>query len=162
VLLTGEPAVGKSEVALDLITRGHRLVADDAVEITRQEDSFLKGRCPAVLQDFLEVRGLGLINVRAMFGNSAIKPSKFLHLIIDLQRLRDDELADIDRLYGSHSKRTILGTEVDQTRLPVAPGRNLAILVETAVRQHLLITDGYNAADDFSQRQQAAIDRPTD
>ena len=159
VLLTGNPAVGKSEVALDLITRGHRLVADDAAEFTRLDDATLNGHCPPVLQDFLEVRGLGLINVRAMFGNSAIKPSKFLHLIIDLERLMDEELANIDRLNGSQAKQKILGVNIPQTRIPVAPGRNLAILVETAVRQHLLLSDGYSAAEDFARRQQKFIDR---
>jgi HPr kinase/phosphorylase len=162
VLITGEPAVGKSELALALICRGHRLVADDIVEFTRLDSNTLSGHCPPLLQDFLEVRGLGMINVRAMFGNSAIKPSKFLHLIIDLQALSTDALSHIDRLHGNHSARTILDIDIPQTTLPVAPGRNMAIQVETAVRQHLLELDGYDAAEEFARRQQDMIDQQAD
>jgi HPr kinase/phosphorylase len=117
------------------------------------------GRCPKVLQDFLEVRGLGLINIRAMFGNSAIKPDKRLHLIIDLVKFDDERLNNMDRLEGSHSLRKLLDVEIPQTSLPVAAGRNLAILVETAVRQHMLSIDGYSAGKDFIQRQQSHIDQ---
>jgi HPr kinase/phosphorylase len=162
VLLSGMPGAGKSELALDLISRGHRLVADDAIEFTRVDSATLSGHCPPVLQDFLEVRGLGIINIRAMFGNSAIKPSKFLHLYIELQPQDSEEMKQIDRLTGSHSKRRILDVNVPQTTIPVAPGRNLAIQVETAVRQHLLTLDGYDAADDFAKRQQHFIDRQGD
>jgi HPr kinase/phosphorylase len=160
VLLSGDPSIGKSELALELISRGHRLVADDAAEFTRVNSNTLSGHCPPVLQDFLEVRGLGLINVRAMFGNTAIKPSKFLHLIIDLERLDETDMNQIDRLSGCCSCGTILGIEVPRTLLPVAPGRNLSILVETAVRQHMLKSDGYDAAEDFIQRQREFIDNP--
>lgn len=159
VLLSGDPAIGKSELALALISRGHRLVADDATEFYKTGGKTLSGRCPKVLQDFLEVRGLGLINVRAIFGNSAIKPEKQLHLIIDLLHFDDKKLDDMDRLEGCHSHRTLLGVEVPQTSLPVAAGRNLAILVETAVRQHLLKMDGYNATEDFIERQKNYIDQ---
>ena len=158
VLLSGDPSIGKSELALDLISGGHRLVADDAAEFTRVNSNTLYGRCPPVLQDFLEVRGLGLSNVRARFGNSAIKPSKHLHLIIDLERLEATGMDQIDRLSGSRSGSIILGIEVPRILLPVAPGRNLSILVETAVRQHLLKSDGYDAAEDFIQRQRDFID----
>jgi HPr kinase/phosphorylase len=102
-----------------------------------------------------------MINVRAMFGNSAIKPSKFLHLIIDLQTLSKQALATMDRLHGNHSSRTILDIEIPQTTLPVAPGRNMAIQVETAVRQHLLKLDGYDAAEEFCNRQQRLIEQQT-
>ncbi len=159
VLLSGDPGIGKSELALALISRGHRLVADDATELYKTRSHTLFGRCPKVLQDFLEVRGLGLINIRAMFGNSAIKPDKRLHLIIDLVQFDDQKLKQMDRLEGSHSSRKLLDVEIPQTSLPVAAGRNLAILVETAVRQHMLSVDGYNAARDFIQRQQDYIDR---
>jgi HPr kinase/phosphorylase len=159
ILISGDPAVGKSELALALICRGHRLVADDIVEFTRLDNNTISGHCPALLQDFLEVRGLGMINVRAMFGNSAIKPSKFLHLIIDLQALSNQALANIDRLHGNHSARTILEVSIPQTTLPIAPGRNMAIQVETAVRQHLLKLDGYNAAEEFVKRQQEHMGR---
>jgi HPr kinase/phosphorylase len=159
VLLSGDPAIGKSELALALISRGHRLIADDATELYKRRGQAVFGRCPKVLQDFLEVRGLGLINIRAMFGNSAIKPDKRLHLIIDLIHFEDQKLQKIDRLEGSHSIRKLLDVEIPQTSLPVAAGRNLAILVETAVRQHMLSVDGYNAAKDFIQRQQVYIDQ---
>ncbi|MEN8179467.1 MAG: HPr(Ser) kinase/phosphatase [Pseudomonadota bacterium] len=162
VLLRGMPAAGKSELALELISRGHRLVADDATEFIRLDKQTLNGRCPPVLQDFLEVRGLGILNIRAMFGNSAIKPNKVLHLVIDLQPQDNIALNKLDRLNGSHSSSTILGVEVPQTTIPVAPGRNLAIQVETAVRQHLLLIDGYDAADDFTKRQRAVIDQQQD
>ncbi len=158
VLLSGDPGIGKSELALALISRGHRLIADDATELYTTRSHALFGRCPKVLQDFLEVRGLGLINIRAMFGNSAIKPDKRLHLIIDLVEFDDQKLMRMDRLEGSHSSRTLLDVEIPQTSLPVAAGRNLAILVETAVRQHMLSVDGYNAAKDFIRRQQDYID----
>lgn len=157
VLLSGDPAIGKSELALALISRGHRLVADDATELYKTHSHTIMGRCPLVLQDFLEVRGLGLINIRAMFGNSAIKPDMRLNLIIDLVHFDDEKLKRMDRLEGSHSLRRLLEVEIPQTSLPVAAGRNLAILVETAVRQHLLMVDGYNAAKDFIRRQQEYI-----
>jgi HPr kinase/phosphorylase len=159
VLLSGDPAIGKSELALALISRGHCLIADDATELYKTASNTLIGRCPKVLQDFLEVRGLGMINIRAMFGNSAIKPNKELHLIIDLLHFDDKKLHDMDRLEGCHSSRTMLGVEVPITSLPVAAGRNLAILVETAVRQHMLLLDGYNATQDFIDRQQIYIDQ---
>ncbi|MBT3091582.1 MAG: HPr(Ser) kinase/phosphatase [Candidatus Thiodiazotropha endolucinida] len=159
VLLSGDPAIGKSELALALISRGHCLVADDATEIYKSASKTLIGRCPKVLQDFLEVRGLGMINIRAMFGNSAIKPNKELHLIIDLLHFDDKKLHEMDRLEGCHSKCSMLGVDIPQTSLPVAAGRNLAILVETAVRQHMLMLDGYNATQDFIDRQQIYIDQ---
>ncbi|MCP3668767.1 MAG: HPr(Ser) kinase/phosphatase [Gammaproteobacteria bacterium] len=157
VLLTGSSAIGKSELALELISRGHRLVADDAPEFARIAPDIVSGNCPTVLQDFLEVRGLGLLNIRAMFGNSAIKPSKYLQLVIQLKRMKDEELQQIDRLKGSHTHCDILGLKIPQVTLPVAPGREMAVLVETAVRQHILRRKGYNAADDFITRQQDAI-----
>jgi HPr kinase/phosphorylase len=159
VLLSGDPAIGKSELALALISRGHCLIADDATELYKTAGNTLFGRCPKVLQDFLEVRGLGMINIRAMFGNSAIKPNKELHLIIDLLHFDDKKLRNMDRLEGCHSSRTMLGVEIPMTSLPVAAGRNLAILVETAVRQHMLLLDGYNATQDFIERQQIYIDQ---
>jgi HPr kinase/phosphorylase len=159
VLFSGDPAIGKSELALALISRGHCLIADDATELYKSAGNTLIGRCPKVLQDFLEVRGLGMINIRAMFGNSAIKPNKELHLIIDLLHFDDQKLHDMDRLEGCHSSRTLLGVEIPMTSLPVAAGRNLAILAETAVRQHMLMSDGYNATQDFIDRQQIYIDQ---
>lgn len=153
VLLTGDAAVGKSELALELISRGHRLVADDAPEFARIAPDTVNGVCPPLLRDFLEVRGLGILNIRAMFGDSAVRPKKNLGLIITLRHLSDQELVEIDRLNGSHSRREILGLAVPEITLPVAPGRNLAILVEAAVRHQALRQRGYDACSDFDERQ---------
>lgn len=157
VLLTGKSGVGKSELALELISRNHRLIADDAPEFRRTAPDILNGSCPAGLSGFLEVRGLGVLDIRAMFGDSVIKPDKNLRLIIHLQQMSGDELAAIDRLQGSRQRRTILDVEVPQITLPVAPGHNLAVLVEGAVRNHILLLKGYNAAQTFSERQQRMI-----
>ncbi len=158
VLLTGEAAVGKSELALELITRGHRLIADDAPEFARIAPDVLLGTCPHLLREFLEVRGLGILNIRAMFGDSVIKRQKYLRLIIHLQRMSDKELARMDRLEGSHSQVEMLGVSVPKITVPVASGRNLAILVETAVRHHILSLQGYDARQVFADRQLKTMD----
>ena len=162
VLLVGDPAVGKSELALDLIARGHRLIADDAPRFARISPETLEGTCPEALRDFLEVRGLGILNIRAMFGEGAVVRSKTLNLIIDLQPLDQRQIECIDRLSGSLSVRNILGVAVPKITMPVAPGRNLAILVEAAVRHQILRIRGYDAGVDFIERQARAIsvDRP--
>ena len=158
VLLTGPPAIGKSELALELLNRGHRLIADDAPEFELEDDQVVRGFCPPLLRDFLEVRGLGLLNVRVMFGDTALKPSKNLRLVLDLRPLAEYIADDGDRLRGARTARTILGVDLPQITLPVAPGRNLAVLVEAAVRNHLLERSGYDAAGDFIARQSAAIE----
>lgn len=162
VLLIGDPAVGKSELALDLITRGHRLIADDAPRFARIAPEILEGSCPETLRDFLEVRGLGILNIRAMFGEGAVLRAKKLNLIIDLQPLDRQQLDSIDRLTGSLTAADILGVAVSKIIMPVAPGRNLAILVEAAVRHQILRIRGYDAGIDFIDRQARAIslDRP--
>ncbi|MTW20241.1 HPr(Ser) kinase/phosphatase [Allochromatium palmeri] len=157
VLLTGAPAVGKSELALDLITRGHRLIADDAPRFARIAPEVIEGRCPEMLRDFLEVRGLGILNIRAMFGESAVLRDKTLNLVIDLQPLARPQLECIDRLAGSLSTLNVLGVAIPRIIMPVAPGRNLAILVEAAVRQQILRFRGYDAGLDFINRQACAI-----
>ncbi|WP_295400296.1 HPr(Ser) kinase/phosphatase [uncultured Thiocystis sp.] len=162
VLLVGNPAVGKSELALELITRGQRLVADDAPRFARIAPEVLEGTCPETLRDFLEVRGLGILNIRAMFGEGAVLRNKTLNLIIDLQPLDQQQLECIDRLTGSLTATTILGVAIPKIVMPVAPGRNLAILVEAAVRHQILRIRGYDAGVDFIDRQARAIslDRP--
>lgn len=162
VLLIGDPAVGKSELALDLITRGHRLIADDAPQFARIAPEQLEGTCPDPLVDFLEVRGLGILNIRAMFGEGAVVRYKILNLIIDLKPLDQTQLDRIDRLAGSLSATNILGVAVPRITMPVAPGRNLAIIVEAAVRHQILRIRGYDAGVDFIDRQARAIsnDRP--
>jgi HPr kinase/phosphorylase len=153
VLLTGDAAVGKSELALELISRGHRLIADDAPQFSRITPDIIEGTCPEVLREFLEVRGLGVLNIRAMFGDAAIKEKKYLRLIVHLARMDEHELARLDRLGAVSATRTVLGLEVPEVLVPVAPGRNMAILVETAVRNYLLRRKGYDAARDFIERQ---------
>jgi HPr kinase/phosphorylase len=155
VLITGESSIGKSELARELLTRGHRLVADDATEFARIAPDTLNGTCPEMLRDFLEVRGLGILNVRAMFGDSAIKQSRNLRLIIVLQDL--DEAVKIDRLHGSRQLRIIQDVEIPEVTLPVGPGRNLAVLLEAAVRNHILISKGYDASEAFIERQKQRL-----
>jgi HPr kinase/phosphorylase len=157
VLLTGDPAIGKSELALDLISRGHRLIADDAPQFARIAPETLNGSCPPLLRDFLEVRGLGVLNIRAMFGESAVRESKNLNLIVHLRAMSDRELSRMDRLSGSLSARSLLSVAVPEITMPVAPGRNLAILVEAAVRHQILRVRGYDAGVDFSERQARAV-----
>jgi HPr kinase/phosphorylase len=157
VLLTGPSGVGKSELALELITRGHRLVADDAPQFSRLAPDIINGTCPTALQDFLEVRGLGIINVRELFGDSAIKINKYLRLIIRLEPLSKESIKQIDRLEGSYTTQNILDLEIPEITLPVAPGRNLAVLLECAARNHMLRMSGYNASEEFSERQSAIM-----
>ena len=157
VLLTGDPAVGKSELALDLITRGSRLVADDAPEFTRIAPDIVSGTCPPLLREFLEVRGLGILNIRAMFGDSSIKRQKYLRLIVHLKRMSADQISGMDRLSGTHSSLDVLGVSIPHVTVPVAPGRNLSVLVESAVRNHLLRLKGYDATEVLIERQQQSI-----
>ena len=157
LLITGDAAIGKSELALELISRGHRLIADDSPEFAQVAPDILSGTCPPVLRDFLEVRGLGILNIRAMYGESAIKYSKYLRLIIHLQQMSDDALRQIDRLRGSYHTRRMLEVEVPEITLPVAPGRNLAVLVEAAARKHILTMRGHDAGGELIQRQREQI-----
>lgn len=158
VLLTGESAVGKSELALELINRGHRLIADDAPEFISMPTDSLRGSAPDLLRDFLEVRGLGLLNIRAMFGDNAIKQSKSLQLVIHLAPLEHVERDPDDPLHGNRSSRNVLDISVPQITLPVAAGRNLAVLVEAAARNQILYDSGYDAGADFLARQHSHLD----
>lgn len=156
VLITGESSIGKSELALELLTRGHRLIADDAPEFARIAPDTLIGTCPEMLREFLEVRGLGILNVRAMFGASAIKQNRNLRLIIRLQDM--DEAMKMDRLHGSRKLRSIQDVDIPEVTLPVGPGRNLSVLVEAAVRNHILISKGYDASEAFIERQKKRLE----
>ena len=157
VLLAGDSNVGKSELALELVTRGHRLVADDAPGLARITPNTLQASCPPVLQDMLEVRGLGVLNIRAMYGDNAIKDKKNLQLIIDL-RHTEPEATDATRLQGVLTEREMLGVTVPVIVIHVAPSRNLAVLVEAAVRKHQLHDSGYDAAEDLTRRQLRLIE----
>ena len=159
VLITGDPSVGKSELALELVSRGHRLIADDSPEFARVSPDEISGTCPDLLRDFLEVRGLGILNIRAMFGDSAIKQSKFLRLVIHLEKMGEEQIKGIDRLRGSRQTRDILGVQITEITLPVAPGRNLAVMVEAAARTHILALKGYDASQVFIERQQKQIEK---
>jgi HPr kinase/phosphorylase len=153
LLITGGPSVGKSELALELVARGHRLVADDAPVFAKTAPDVLNGRCPEMLRDFLEVRGLGILNIRAMFGDSAIKQNRNLRLILKLEPMTEQQIHSIDRLHGSRTNQTILGVDIPQIILPVAPGRNLAVLAEAAARNHTLLLKGFDSAKLFIDRQ---------
>lgn len=157
VLITGPSGIGKSELALELVNRGHRLVADDAPEFKRIGPNHIRGTCPELLTDFLEVRGLGVINIRAMFGDNALIRYKRLRLIVDLEPLTDEQVKKVDRLGSTTRFNTVMDVEIPEVVVPVAPGRNIAVIVEAAVRNHILTINGYNAADDFMERQQKII-----
>lgn len=152
-LLTGASGVGKSELALELITRGHRLIADDAPLFSRIAPDIIVGTAPPVIQDFLEVRGLGVLNIREMYGDSAIKSSKYLKLIIDLQPAYRKTGSE-NRLVSPEKTSNVLGLEIPLFTLPVAPGRNLAVLIEAAVRNHLLRLGNHYADREIMDRQQ--------
>ena len=162
VFITGKTAVGKSELALSLISRGHRLISDDVTLFTRSTPDVVEGSSPQLLTDFLEVRGLGVVNVRAMFGANALKRSMPLSLIVNMVELDRNNSTEFDRLGNNLKTRRILGLDFPEVTLPVAPGRNLAVLVEAAARNHLLHNSGYNAAEDFIARQNQAIAQDSD
>lgn len=151
VLITGDSAVGKSELALELITRGHRLVADDVVEFYQVSPDTLEGRCPVMLQDFLEVRGLGVLDIRALFGEDAVKLKKNLRLIVHLEKLTEKTMSQ-DRLQINAYSQQILDTTIPEVRIPVAAGRNIAVLVEVAARNHILQLRGINSTQQFIER----------
>lgn len=159
VLLAGGSNAGKSELALELISRGHSLVADDAPEFGRTASDAVEGESPAVIQDFLEVSGMGVLNVRAMYGDAAIRHRKRLQLIIQLEPLTSALRQHLDRLNGNFSTTEVLGVPVSTMTLPVAPGRNLAVMVEAGVRNYLLARRGYHAAEELMKRQQDAMER---
>ena len=150
VLLVGESGTGKSECALDLVTRGHRLVADDVVEIWRGVSQQLFGRGPARIRYHMEIRGLGIISVRDLFGVAAIRDWIQIELVIRLEAWRPDE--EYDRLGLVEATQILLGVEIPMLRIPVSVGRNVAILVEVAVRNHLLKRMGVHAARAFTSR----------
>jgi len=162
VLVTGESGSGKSELALELITRGHRLVADDAPEFTQIAPDVLDGTCPELLQDLLEVRGLGVLDIREMFGDTAVKRNKYLRLIVHLTAPMATPSADgIERLTGDHGTRRVLDLDVPTVTLPVIAGRNLAVLTEAAARVHILRAKGVDPAAAFMARHSHFLERAT-
>ena len=150
VLIAGESGIGKSECALDLIVRGHRLVADDTVEIRRRAETILIGTCPDLTRHHMELRGLGLINVKDLFGIASTRSSKRVELVVQLERW--DPTREYERLGLDDEFYEVLGLRVPLIRMPVAPGRNIAILVEVAARNQLLRARGHHAARLFADR----------
>ncbi|HSU78431.1 MAG TPA: HPr(Ser) kinase/phosphatase, partial [Burkholderiales bacterium] len=153
VLITGESGVGKSELGLELISRGHGLVADDVVEVSRIAAGTLEGRCPPMLKDFLEVRGLGLLNIRTIFGETAVRRKLKLRLIAHLERPQPGGRDPGERLPLIEQTEEILGVNVRRVSIPVAAGRNLAVLVEAAVRNEILKLRGIDSTAEFLARQ---------
>ena len=151
VLITGDSSIGKSELALELVSRGHGLVADDIVEMHQIAPDTLQGRCPPLLKDFLEVRGLGVLNIRSIFGETAVRPKMNLKLIVRLQEPTEADI-NLDRLKPNAGTQTILGVPVPAVVLSVLAGRNLAVLVEAAVRNHILHLRGIDSTREFIAR----------
>lgn len=159
VLIKGDAAIGKSELALELITRGHRLIADDIVDFYRISPERVEGRCPELLQDFLEVRGLGILNIRALFGDNSVKPTKPLDLIIQLELADTLDPLALDRLNAKTQYESVLEVAITKVFIPIAAGRNISVLVEVAVRNHILMLRGVNATQQFSKRQKQLMQK---
>jgi len=162
VLITGASGVGKSEVAMDLVQRGHQLVADDAVDIYRGEQGELIGECPEPLKGHIEIRGLGIISILKMFGPSSVLDNYRLQLVIDLEDASNSEIQKVDRLAPSLKDWEFLGVKVPCLTMLVAPGRNLSVLVEAAVRDHLLRISGIDSSADFIARHDKSLGILTD
>ncbi|MCZ4306194.1 HPr(Ser) kinase/phosphatase [Zoogloeaceae bacterium G21618-S1] len=156
VFITGDSGAGKSELALELISRGHGLVADDMVDFARIAPNTLEGRCPELLENFLEVRGIGILNIRTIFGETACRRKMQLKLIVYLQRRRPGE-DDPTRLPVTHEAQDILGVPIRKIILPVAAGRNIAVLLEAAVRNTILQLRGIDSTHEFISRQRELL-----
>jgi HPr kinase/phosphorylase len=158
ILITGESGIGKSECALDLIVRGHRLVADDTVEVRRRAETILIGTCPELTRHHMELRGLGVINVKELFGIASTRSSKRVELVVQLERW--NPAREYERLGLDDEFYEILGLRVPLIRMPVAPGRNIAILVEVAARNQLLRARGHHAARILANRLEQSLRQP--
>ncbi len=156
VLIAGESGLGKSELALELISRGHGLVADDVVDFARVAPDSIEGRCPPLLSNLLEVRGLGLLDIKAIFGETAVRRKMKLRLIVEL--MRRSAADSMERLPLAGSMQSVLGLGIHKVVIPVAAGRNLAVLLEAAVRNTILKFRGIDTMEDFLERQRRAMD----
>ncbi|MFC3799266.1 HPr(Ser) kinase/phosphatase [Cohnella sp. GCM10012308] len=155
MLITGGSGIGKSETALELVKRGHRLIADDAVEISQTADNFLYGNAPELIQHLLEIRGLGILNVMTLFGAGAVRNTKQIGLVIKLENWQQDK--QYDRLGLDEETTRIIDTDVPLVTVPVRPGRNLAVILEVAAMNFRLKRMGYNAALQFTNKLTEAI-----
>ena len=153
VLITGDSGVGKSELALELVSRGSGLIADDVIEFYRVGPETIEGRCPPLLKDFLEVRGLGVLNIRTIFGEAALRPRKNLKLIVHLQRPSGPDFTPMERLPLNAGSQELMGVDIRKVIIPVAAGRNLAVLTEAAVRNYVLQLRGIDSTQEFIARQ---------
>jgi HPr kinase/phosphorylase len=158
IMITGESGVGKSELALELVSRGHGLVADDVVELYRIAPETLEGRCPPMLRDFLEVRGLGMLNIRTIFGETAVRRKKNMKFIVHLHKPSSAEFSSLERLPINDVTESILGINIRKVIIPVAAGRNLAVLVEAAVRNYVLQLRGIDSAKEFFARHEQEME----
>jgi HPr kinase/phosphorylase len=158
VMITGESGLGKSELGLELISRGNGLVADDAVDLYRINQTTIEGRCPDLLQNLLEVRGIGLLDIRAIFGETAVRRKMRLKLIVHLVR-RETLERDYDRLPHEPLTQDVLGIAVRKVVIQVVAGRNIAVLVEAAVRNTILQLRGINTYDEFVERHRRAMEQ---
>ena len=156
LLITGESGIGKSEAALELIRRGHRLVSDDVVEIRRPNNERLYGRAPSITQYLIELRGIGIIDVKSLYGVEAVKDEQRIDLVIKLEDWTKEK--EYDRLGMTDEYMNILGIDVTCHSLPIRPGRNLAIICETAAVNHRQKKMGYNAAEELYRRVQDNLD----
>ena len=150
ILLLGESGVGKSETAIELIKRGHRLIADDAVEIKRVSATTLVGQAPEIIRHYVELRGIGIVDVRRLFGMGSVKMTEKIDLVINLEPWQDGKM--YDRLGLDEEKTDILGIKVPSIVLPVCPGRNLSVVIEVAAMNNRQKRMGYNTAEEFNKR----------
>ena len=161
VFITGNSGAGKSELALELISRGLGLVADDIVEFSRIAPTVLEGRCPEMLKDFIEVRGLGILNIRTIFGETACRRKMRLRLVVHLERRLPGQ-TDPSRLPMHRETQEVLGVPIIRAILPVAAGRNIAVLLEAAVRSTILQLRGIDSTQEFIDRQQRMLEGEPD
>ncbi len=155
ILMLGESGVGKSEAAMELLKRGHRLVADDAVEIKRVSNRTLVGTSPEIIRHLIELRGIGIVDVRQIFGMGAVKESEKIDLVLSLENWSQD--TKYDRFGLEYEQYDILGLKVPMITIPIKPGRNLAVIIEVAAMNNRLKRLGYNAAAELNKRLEASM-----
>ncbi len=155
VLITGKSGIGKSETALDLVTRGSRLISDDVVEVKRIEDT-LRGSCPEITRHFIEIRGIGILDIERLYGVSAVKQHDYLDMVVELEEW--DPHTEYDRIGLEEEHIDILGISLPKVTIPVKPGRSIALIVEVAAKNNRQKRLGYNAADELNERLKKSIE----